>query len=1156
MPAESVLSSLRTLPDYPTFERFASVLWQKDNAYHGAAVMVGAGFSRCAGVTGDKSKKLPLWFDLSKVLNKELNSSDSDPLRIAEEYSAYFGRQALNDLLKKEINDSAWEPSDIHSQLLELPWSEVLTTNWDTLLEKASEKTLGRFYNVVNRQEGLSSAHSPRIVKLHGTVNVTNDLTFTQEDYRKYPQTHAAFVNFTRQVFIENELCLIGFSGDDPNFLQWVGWVRDHLSSNARRIYLVGVLKLTAAKRKYLESINIAPIDLEPLVSEYDLDLKHQKATEYFLAALKELEPKKTWEWKPSDLESWKTLEQQLPILQQDRLSYPGWFICPSHLRDELRLFVDQKSIMVLPDSMRPEVLYEIAWRHERTYEATPDWLIQHMLAVCDPSTPNTLTKKQQLEIAVHVLKNSCWVDPDKKEVVEEKTKEIFQKNAQHWPESVEEVAFYDAALALHQLDYEELEIIVNKITPTNSINKLRKASLLGELGLFSKGKVLVSEAHKELLAQFRKDRNSIYALSRLVTVEQIQRTITLNFKKNITYDEKEKFCCLWGQVENLRESVRKRVEDKESKQGTKVLFEPGSYRDNSKTHTDFYTVHPLLVFHGFLFFGIPIRWDCSGFMTNIAQEFSNLDELDRDDFVSLVVRSSNSETDDALAHIFSRLQVASMSQEESDNVIFKCERAIAYWRNVLVKTTENRIDTTLTKLRVFIEVLARLSIRATPEKARELYLFALEMGSQKEMQDVWLNDSIEHLIKYSLKSIPISNHQGLLLKTLQFPLKIELEGQRAYRWPNPVIRNVSTREINTSIDSRIDELINKVRSESSAQVLDRLIPLIENSYLNEDALNRLAEKVWGKSKDIKALPDLGIFKWAFYKLPSSSPEKVEALVRRYLFKAEKGELFNDNRLSDIISAANIKDCQKLPDEKEAVAYFDFLVDWRAPTEIEELRLFRKVEGLEKLVAQALSYSIVPALSKTELDQANFKKLEDFFKSTEACEILISFPYFANALSEKNVIVERLIRNSLLNSDRLMVTQAAIAILKWRELSECDAVKRLISLLISIINYNQAPSMFKLLWTAKKMLSENYLSDNDCLVLREGIPRIFDSMNYDKTIDKNKEIDISFIRAECVKLAIYLLKMDDSNEGNTHLKRVIEEAKSDPLPEVRFAAEQ
>ena len=49
----------------------------------------------------------------------------------------------------------------------------------------------------------------------------------TKEDYRKYPMEHPEMVNTARQCFLESLMCLIGFSGDDPNFQSWIGRLRD-----------------------------------------------------------------------------------------------------------------------------------------------------------------------------------------------------------------------------------------------------------------------------------------------------------------------------------------------------------------------------------------------------------------------------------------------------------------------------------------------------------------------------------------------------------------------------------------------------------------------------------------------------------------------------------------------------------------------------------------------------------------------------------------------------------------------------------------------------------------------------------------------------------------------------------------------------------------
>ena len=399
-----------------------------------------------------------------------------------------------------------------------------LTTNWDTLLERASADIAQRAYSVVCRQEELSSMHSPRIVKLHGTVNVTDDLIFTQEDFRKYPQRHAAFVNFARHVFIENELCLLGFSGDDPNFLQWVGWVRDHLGSHARRIYLVGDLGLTAAKRKYFESINIAPIDLAELVADFDNpDARHREATKVFLTALKDLKPKHAWEWLPTQIHrtiisnddidrtyrdkgyAAGLLEQQLPALVKDRMSYPEWLVCPQRQRWELQTQINdphptRDNILELSQESRASLLYEMAWRHEVTFESVPQWLAQLMFDVCDPEKSCVLTKDQQMRMAFLLLRNSRWLDGSDVASIEKKATRILEQNAKYRPESSNEIAYHRAIFARDSFDYASLEEIVEKISTTDPVWKLRKASMLSEIGRFDEGGTLVADAYKVLL--------------------------------------------------------------------------------------------------------------------------------------------------------------------------------------------------------------------------------------------------------------------------------------------------------------------------------------------------------------------------------------------------------------------------------------------------------------------------------------------------------------------------------------------------------------------------------------------------------------------------------------------------------------------------------
>ena len=114
---------------------------------------------------------------------------------------------------------------------IKLPWRDVFTTNWDTLLERARLSVPERPYSVVHSKDEIPLLAQPRIIKLHGSLDGHYPLIAAEEDYRAYPERHAPFVNTVQQAMMETVFCLIGFSGSDPNFLEWSKWVQDNLDS-------------------------------------------------------------------------------------------------------------------------------------------------------------------------------------------------------------------------------------------------------------------------------------------------------------------------------------------------------------------------------------------------------------------------------------------------------------------------------------------------------------------------------------------------------------------------------------------------------------------------------------------------------------------------------------------------------------------------------------------------------------------------------------------------------------------------------------------------------------------------------------------------------------------------------------------------------------
>lgn len=1170
------MTDIFSLPDYVTLTKLAAALWQQDGSYHGAAVMVGAGFSRCAASTGNSQEKMPLWNDFSKELARELDSRSSDPLRLAEEYSAFFGKQALHDLIKKVINDPAWKPGNLYKDLLELPWSEVLTTNWDTLLERASANVYQPAYSLVSKQEDLSSARSPRIVKLHGTIDVTKDLIFTQEDYRKYPQNHAAFVNFSRQVFIENELCLLGFSGDDPNFLQWAGWVRDHLSSHTRRIYLVGALGLNSAKRKYLESINVAPIDLSSLVADLDdQDSKHLEATRIFIKALQGLRPKQCWEWTPTNLRrkmitleedtklrkepeyAAKLLEGHIPLLAKDRESYPDSVVCPPDIQSKLNNHIDDpwptpQNISLMIPKEREKLLYEICWHYKVTFSVFPNWLVQELLKICNPDNQCSLTKRQQLEIAVLIHKNTRWMSSSEAEKVIVITSHILKHGDKYLSDCSNELSYHNALLARDAFDYDKLELHVNEITNSSPVWMLKKGGLLSELGDFEQGEQLISEAHQELLLQHRNNRVSIHALSRLAWSHWLISGINIlsdrnSFKKLPTiYDEYKSSPSEY--IDYIGERVNSALEKQRKNQGIEPSFSPGRFKDNSNTVTFSNEIHPFILFEGILnAIGMPLRWEHVSFCVDKAVKLTELESFDNIHRFSLAIRAANGGDSDVLKRLFSRVNIACLSDREVSFLVSQCKLAISYW--------SKKVDSYgVSRLAIFMEVLARVSVRVTPEQAKDLFKFSVSLIKNKNLHHFWLLDVVNNLVTFTLESIPKSQQKEVLLDALSFPLQVELGIEDHGKWANPIIWEPGDRVSSSALDRRIAEIIDAVTPSSSkaAPALIRLLSLLECGFLLPDEKQRLSQKIWGEHPDYLNLPETGLLKHTFLTLPSGDPSLVQCSVCRYLFDVDNNDFLSRHHLNDMCHATRATHGGIYPSEEQAIKIFNLMVHWRPRNDEDDLLGWSKQEDeiIVSLIGDALSLSIVPSLSKEDLTEENYNKLLAFYNENENPNAMIAFTYFS---TENHIFIERvekIIRQGF-HSKGNFLAYSCRALLKWRSMMESPVIERLILRLVYLTESSFKSGLSVQISIIKKMLSNGFLNSEHIDSLVEIIPVIFDNSNYVNISPSSREsVSISFVRASCVELAKELL---NNISHNSELLRVLDEAQRDSLPEVRFA---
>ena len=537
-----------SIPDQSHINQVRDALWQRSCR---ASVMIGSGFSRNALKLRPDAHDPPSWQEVAKAVYEKLYpqsdnrgsltleeaSTTSGFLRLAQEYEVAFGRSDLHQFIRQVVRDEDFAPGDIHKRLLRLPWRNVFTTNWDTLLEKTRSFVADRAYSVVQNMDEIPLAAQPRIIKLHGSLPAHFPLIFTEEDYRTYPTKFAPFVNTVQQAMMETAFCLIGFSGDDPNFLEWSGWVRDNLGASAPKIYLVGWLDLSSHRRRMLEDRNVVPIDLahHPKASKWPDDLRHQYATEWILHTLERGQPYDASEWPkppsrqhssvPEELQPVEEVVSDVPkdephaprlrsdsedlqdsvvhilnVWNHNRRIYPGWIVAPASVLQSLHYGTKEWESLILnvipkfEPIERLKAIRELIWRREIVLDpinSDLEELAQKTLDeincqdrtindVADTSVDWGVVREAWRNVMIALVTVARFrFDRD----VFEKRLEVLEPFRQDHPDIDQRIHHEQCLWAIYSLDFETLEKLLGawQTEGCDSAWIIRKAALLIE---------------------------------------------------------------------------------------------------------------------------------------------------------------------------------------------------------------------------------------------------------------------------------------------------------------------------------------------------------------------------------------------------------------------------------------------------------------------------------------------------------------------------------------------------------------------------------------------------------------------------------------------------------------------------------------------------
>ena len=990
------------LPDQVHIEQIRKRLWQ-DREYGQAAVMIGSGFSRNAEKVSSEVPYFPLWGDLARKMFDELYPNGSFPnrdeneirtqmtsgnaaLKLAEEYESAFGRTLLDNLLIQSIPDNSYIPGHVHKLLLSLPWSDIYTTNYDTLLERTRPFIIDKKYELIESASDIPVKMKPRIVKLHGSLPSHRPFIFTEEDYRKYPSKSAPFVNMVQQSIMENIFCLIGFSGDDPNFLHWTGWVRDNLGESAPCIYLCGLLDLTPSQRKVLERRKVIPIDLSPLFPKEDWpdgQIRHSRAVEWFLASLMKGMPPNKIRWPNLSTDLKIEYSEGLPNLlasesdnltpykfqpakhnqtnpeelkelygnwKTQRLTYPGWEVCPKQNRDSIWFSTEYWVFPILNavGNLEPPndllLLYELNWRLEVTRSPLfINWAeqISSILENYNPFPQLIKIEKAEIRPDIENFRNlnwneigNCWIEVAfslAKEARDDQDETMFRL----WMDRLQKVIkqkmewqvkwFYEECLYhLNKLDQGKVRQTLENWPETSDLPfwEVKRASIMAELGDLKEAK-RIAEAALDKIRSNQQAHNADYKLLS-------QEGWTMRFLGNLGWNERvEQDKNRWDKLEIYRCSPHSEMDTmKLVVNGPKPKINPPheerrEFDPGHTTTTSHFSsgIVEAPFFPAFAFLrlfedgAVPLRAGSFGVYSNeIVNAADWIAPFAPLWAVSSIIRTGQNE---AIKKWFSRPYVAILKTDQvnhlKDLFLTSLIQSIKDLRGNLNQI--DLIDPGFSQRQVLLlsELVSRLCIRFTEEQLDNLLSLTIEMYNTSIFREIFqLHDCVVTLLRRTLHSSPDS----LILKRMTDLLSIPIPTHNGFEvnelqsWREPFHYIEFTRD-NGIIDSfdrsswstPIEKLLEISKSgspEARKRALIRLVKFLDFNLLTDGEEEKLGEFIWSRLDNETKLPrETGMLNSAFLLLPHPENIDVQERVKGFLLSSEFPRIFRPVRSPD-----------------------------------------------------------------------------------------------------------------------------------------------------------------------------------------------------------------------------------------------------------------
>jgi len=180
--------------------------------------------------------KLPVWQTLLENIVRQLAEEvPEDPnlvelerllaagklLEVADHCKEALGRR-YNDILSEHLRGATEPIPEPHKIIVQLPFSAIVTTNYDKLLERSYASSSGLpktpTHQDVEMLGPLLFDGSFFILKAHGDIDRPESMVLTTRDYQNIIHSNPAFNSIFSAILLTKAVLFIGYSMNDPDF--------------------------------------------------------------------------------------------------------------------------------------------------------------------------------------------------------------------------------------------------------------------------------------------------------------------------------------------------------------------------------------------------------------------------------------------------------------------------------------------------------------------------------------------------------------------------------------------------------------------------------------------------------------------------------------------------------------------------------------------------------------------------------------------------------------------------------------------------------------------------------------------------------------------------------------------------------------------------